>query len=285
MIRVVLVIGIFLSLNSCKFRETRGYRHFEGDVFFRLHSFGDEGSSPVPGDYLTLNLSYLKMEDSLFFSGIRTIRLEDVNHDVFSRFLSGILCGDSLSLLVPPSMFFHQTLSREVPEFLKDENFVKISLKLLSVQSEKEFEEEKKLFLEWLKEYNLTEREKIEKYISESGLEEVVFKDGYYLTFLKRGNGPWVGEGKYVSLHYEGRFLKGKFFEGTKRPKGPVDFLYGSEFFLIEGLEKAVGDMREGDHCMVILPSSLAYGSEGSSTGIVPPYSVVIYEVQIINVE
>lgn len=285
MTKTALVFIFFFLLSSCKFGQTRGFRHYEGEVYFKLHSFGDTGSSPAPGDYLTVNISYLRMDDSLFFSGIRTLRLEESNHDVFSRFLTGVLCGDSLSLLIPPELFFHHTLQRDVPDFLKEEDFVKINLKLLSVQTEKEFEEEKELFLEWTEEYTLTEREKIEKYISEAGMEEVVYSDGYYLVYIERGDGPQVVKGKHISLHYEGRFLKGKFFDGTKKTSEPLDFIYGSEMFLIDGLDKVVGEMRQGDHCLVILPSSLAYGPDGSSTGIVPPYSILIYEVQIIKVE
>jgi FKBP-type peptidyl-prolyl cis-trans isomerase len=251
-----------------------------------LHAFGDQAIQPETGDYLTLSLSYLNGKDSVFFHGNRTLHLEEsTDNDLFTLFLNRINLGDSLSLLLPPGNFFHKTLKREVPDFLREEEYMKINLKLLSIQTEKEFETEKTLFLEWLDEYKLSERERIEKYINDSGMKEVVFEDGYYHLNLKKGTGPAIKQGRHVFMHYEGRFLKGKFFEGTKRQKDPVDFIYGTEMFLIEGLHKALANMREGDKSLVILPSEIAYCAKGSYTGIVPHYSIIVYEVEIINVE
>ena len=42
--------------------------------------------------------------------------------------------------------------------------------------------------------------------------------------------------------------------------------------------------MREGEKAKIIIPSQLAFGENGSSTGIVPPYTSVIYEVTMLKV-
>lgn len=39
--------------------------------------------------------------------------------------------------------------------------------------------------------------------------------------------------------------------------------------------------MREGETAIVILPSKLAFGHKGSSSGIIPPYTSVIYELSL----
>jgi FKBP-type peptidyl-prolyl cis-trans isomerase len=41
--------------------------------------------------------------------------------------------------------------------------------------------------------------------------------------------------------------------------------------------------MNEGAKAKFIIPSHLAYGEDGSSTGIIPPYTTVIYEIELLN--
>ena len=42
---------------------------------------------------------------------------------------------------------------------------------------------------------------------------------------------------------------------------------------------------EEGDKAAIILPSGLAWGSKGSSTGIIPPFTSVIYEIDLVSVQ
>ena len=42
--------------------------------------------------------------------------------------------------------------------------------------------------------------------------------------------------------------------------------------------------MTEGEKSLFILPSEIAFGKEGSSTGIIPPYTSLIFEVEVLKV-
>ena len=53
---------------------------------------------------------------------------------------------------------------------------------------------------------------------------------------------------------------------------------------MIKGLEEAIGMMREGEKSLFILPSELGFGNQGSSTGIIPPFTSLIFEVEILKV-
>ena len=54
---------------------------------------------------------------------------------------------------------------------------------------------------------------------------------------------------------------------------------------MIEGLEKVLKVLKNGEKAKIIIPSQFAFGETGSSTGIVPPYSTVIYNLEIINIK
>jgi FKBP-type peptidyl-prolyl cis-trans isomerase len=108
---------------------------------------------------------------------------------------------------------------------------------------------------------------------------------GLYLTSLVPGSGRRVRKGDTVEVHYEGHFLYGRIFDSTRRRNETVKFVYGNEWPLIEGLDIAVGKMSEGERAMVILPSDLAFGKTGSSTGIIPPYSTLVFEIEIVSLQ
>ncbi|MCQ2331934.1 MAG: FKBP-type peptidyl-prolyl cis-trans isomerase [Paludibacteraceae bacterium] len=60
---------------------------------------------------------------------------------------------------------------------------------------------------------------------------------------------------------------------------------------LVPGLREAMSLMRQGSHWKIIVPASGAYGKEGSkgtslsSNFTVPPYSVLIFDIDLIDVQ
>ena len=62
---------------------------------------------------------------------------------------------------------------------------------------------------------------------------------------------------------------------------------HSRSFVFIQGheMEKAIAKMHEGDKALVIIPSELAFGAEGSVEGIVPPFTPVVFEIELINVK
>ena len=76
----------------------------------------------------------------------------------------------------------------------------------------------------------------------------------------------------------------GKYFDSTIRRNQSFQFVYGTEWQVIKGLEEAIGMMHEGEKSLFIVPSELAFGPAGSSTGIIPPYTSLIFEVELLKV-
>jgi FKBP-type peptidyl-prolyl cis-trans isomerase len=50
---------------------------------------------------------------------------------------------------------------------------------------------------------------------------------------------------------------------------------------VIKGVEEALSFMREGDIVLLLIPSWLGFGIDGSSTGIVPPRTPIVYELEL----
>ena len=64
----------------------------------------------------------------------------------------------------------------------------------------------------------------------------------------------------------------------------PLEYEIGRPDQVLEGFSIGIALMREGGESLMIIPSQLAFGAKGSISGIVPPYSTLIYKVKLENV-
>jgi FKBP-type peptidyl-prolyl cis-trans isomerase FkpA len=278
------IFFLIFMLTACS--RYPGYKKIGPDLYFRLVTFGENGRKAIPGDYITVDLRYATAGDSVFFRGIRKILLHrspypGAINDAFLR----LSVNDSATIFLSALNFFSGTLNRDLPLFLDEKDDMRIDMRLLEVQTEKEFEQEKQKFLAWAEELNATEAKLIKKFINQQHLDVQQTSDGYYFMKLNEGYGRQVERGRHVTVQYEGRFLNGKYFDSTIKRNEAVDFIYGSEMILLPGLEKALGKMKEGEKALIILPSDLAFGASGSYGGIVPPWTALIYELEVLKVE
>ena len=104
---------------------------------------------------------------------------------------------------------------------------------------------------------------------TESGL---CYKVNYQSLFNKKPN-----PSSYVTVKYSGKFIDGTVFDSND--KMPLKKL--SE--LIAGWGEGLKLMNVGSKYTFIIPSDLGYGDK--VWGNIPPYSVLIFEVELLDVE
>ncbi|MBS1547336.1 MAG: FKBP-type peptidyl-prolyl cis-trans isomerase [Bacteroidetes bacterium] len=99
--------------------------------------------------------------------------------------------------------------------------------------------------------------------------------------------GPRVQSGDLVTLAYTASFLdNGQVFDRQSEQDGGITFRLGDPGQVIKGLEIAAHLLpRQGGHGRFILPAELAFGPKGSSSGIVPPWTPVEYDVRVVAAE
>jgi FKBP-type peptidyl-prolyl cis-trans isomerase FkpA len=275
---------IVILLSACS--KYPGYKKLTPEIYFSLIQFGEQGKKPIVGDYLTIKIEYRTRQDSVFFSGTRKIRLNEPldNFSVDYCFLQ-LKRGDSASFIFPADKFFNGTLKRSLPKFITEGEIMKLYVRLMEIQSGKEFQLEKQMFLTWSAELSEYEKIILQKFLNEENTGIQAKPEGFYMLTLKQGNDRKIKIGDHIWVNYEGKFLDGKFFDGTYRSNEPVDFIYGTEFILIPGLEKALFYMTEGEKAMIILPSELAFGEKGDDFGIIPPYTSLIYTLEVVRIK
>jgi FKBP-type peptidyl-prolyl cis-trans isomerase len=107
---------------------------------------------------------------------------------------------------------------------------------------------------------------------------------GIYRKIIEKSEGNLIKNDSEISLHYRGSFLDGFVFDDTYKKGITPSFTYGREFQLLEGIQIGLKGLKEGERAKIILPSQLAFKEGGSLAGIVPPYTAVIFEIEIIKV-
>jgi FKBP-type peptidyl-prolyl cis-trans isomerase len=191
---------------------------------------------------------------------------------------------EKATFILSADVFFIQTLEASLPEFLPSGSKFKVTIGIIEIQTEKEYNKEKEAFLNWIEDFGEYEKVILQQFLSEEKLPVQPTNSGLFHLLINEGTGKIVEMGDTITVNYEGRFLNGKFFDSTIRRNQPFQFVYGTEWQVVKGLEEAIGMMREGEKSLFILPSDLAFGTEGSSTGIVPPFTSLIFEVEIIAI-
>ncbi len=277
----LITILLLSVLSSCS-NKYPGYTKSHSGIYYTLHKIGESSIKAKYGDYIITDISYQTMKDSVFFRGRRKFKLESPAYaKSINECFTMLSQGDSASFIIPAYDFFTNTLGKTMPSFIKSNESMKISANIVEIQSEDEYIREKAAFLKWIEDFSDYEKEILKQFIQGSKISIKPTASGLYYIRLVAGNGRKVKMGDSLVIEYEGRFLDGKFFDSTVKRFEPFQFVFGQEWQVIKGLEEGVGLMEEGEKALLIVPSELAFGQEGSSTGIIPPYTSLIYEVEL----
>ncbi len=283
---------LVLVLASCWNNSTyKGFTETDSGLFYKLQMIGDGKRKANIGDYLQLNITYKTDKDSVFMD---TKSSNDIgmiilpfNHSSFKgsfeEGLSSMNEGDSVSFIVDASNLFTRFFKTPLPFFLKKEAVVIMDVKLHRIFNKKEYDVELHRFESIIEDRDIEEQRKIQLFIDTSKVSFSLLHNGMFYLPITQGAGAHPERGNTIQLNYTGSFLNGKIFESTYDRGQPLEYIFGEQGQVIKGLESAICLMNEGAKAKFIIPSHLAYGEDGSSTGIIPPYTTVIYEIELLN--
>lgn len=282
----ILLISVIISLTSCYDKSKYpGFKHARHGIYYQLHKIGEDTEKPKTRDFVTVDLIYKTMNDSVFFTGRRKFQITKPAYkgsiDECFRMLAE---KDNATFIISANDFFKKTLQTTLPGFFDELSTMKVTIEMIEIQTEKEYQKEKEAFLNWIEDFNDYEKIILKQFLEEKELPVKPILSGIYYINIREGKGKKIELGDTITINYEGKFLNGKFFDSTIKRKQPFQFVYGTEWQVIKGLEEALGIMREGEKSIVILPSDMGFGKKGSSTGIIPPFTSLIFEVEILKV-
>lgn len=106
--------------------------------------------------------------------------------------------------------------------------------------------------------------------------------NGLRYQIIQQGNGQKPKKGDRVSVHYKGTLADGTLFDSSYKRGKPIDFSAGIGQ-VIKGWDEALLLLNEGDKARLVIPSDLAYGSQGAG-GVIPPDATLIFDVELVKV-
>jgi FK506-binding protein 4/5 len=118
------------------------------------------------------------------------------------------------------------------------------------------------------------------KTVTEIGDDKKILK-----KVLKEGEGyERPNEGAVVKVKITGKLQDGTVFSKKGRDEEPFEFKIDEEE-VIDGLDRAVLNMKKGEVALVTIPPEYAFGSTESKQdlAVVPPNSTVVYEVELVS--
>jgi FKBP-type peptidyl-prolyl cis-trans isomerase len=103
---------------------------------------------------------------------------------------------------------------------------------------------------------------------------------GLQYEVLVKGTGPKPTATSTVKVHYHGTLIDGTVFDSSVERKEPVEFAVNG---VIPGWTEALQLMSVGDKWKLTIPPAIAYGSRPK--GDIPPNSVLIFEVELLEIK
>jgi FKBP-type peptidyl-prolyl cis-trans isomerase FklB len=101
-----------------------------------------------------------------------------------------------------------------------------------------------------------------------------------YKVVSSSGSGKSPLANDNVTVHYIGKLIDGTEFDSSVKRGQPASFVLSQ---VIRGWTEGLQLMREGDKFIFYIPQELGYGERGAG-GQIPPFSTLIFEVELIKV-
>ena len=251
---------------------------------YYIEKAAGNGESPVNTDIVSIRYSATFLGDTTpFFS--RGFNGEEPNSyqvgagqmgNGIDEGLRLMKVGGKATLICPSHLAFGEGRGGQIPPF----KTIIFEVELTASVSKDEFDAEQKAKTEKLEN---EEEGKRNKYIKDNNISVAPTNSGLYYIELEKGTGKKAEAGKTVAVHYKGMLLDGTVFDDSYSRGKPIEFPLG-QGRVIPGWDEGISLMNEGGKAKLVIPSKIGYG-EGGSGQRIPPYSTLVFEVELVEVK
>jgi FKBP-type peptidyl-prolyl cis-trans isomerase FkpA len=126
------------------------------------------------------------------------------------------------------------------------------------------------------------EQKLLELYLAANEITVEPTNTGLYYIELEPGSGDFPESDSEIAIHYKGTLLDGRVFDQST---GTPATFYMDSPFIIPGVVEGVGKMKKGGKARFIIPWDLAYGPQGSADGLIPPYTTLVFDVELSGIK
>jgi FKBP-type peptidyl-prolyl cis-trans isomerase len=272
---LVMVMLVALTMLACSSKYA-GYDKTDTGLYYKLFKVSKDTVKARVGDWVSLKMRYA-YKDSILFDSKSTmgnpIRFQlppsEFKGDIYEgiRMLSP---GDSADFIINADSLFMKTFRQpKRPAFIDSNSVIHFFITLLTVDSPLSMKNK--------------EEEALKKYLDEKKITVTPAASGLYFLETVQGKGMKIDSGCWVKAHFKVSLIDGKQVFSSYDRGEPMQFECGKRFDT-PGFEEGIAKMLKGGKATLIVPSKIAFGEMGRGA-MVPPYSTIIYELEVIDVQ
>lgn len=295
----MLIALVGLGLASCK----GGFKKGEGGLLYNIHT---DKSTPAikEGDFVSLDLVLKNEGDSVLGSTydmgrpLPQLMQKSAQKGDITQGLLLLSEGDSATIKLNIDSMFKKGPR---PPGVKGK-YVIYEIKIQKVIQKGSLTEP--VFRGRIDEYfkaqvegiKKAEPAKIAKFVADKNLKVTKTADGLNYQITKPGSGPNIVAGDTAVVIYTGRLLNGKLFDTSvkevamkekdfdaRRPYENFRFPVGAGK-VVRGWDEGFLLLNKGAKATFVIPSELGWGEQGAGGGKIPPFSPVVFEVEVVDI-
>lgn len=287
-----LLAATLVTLTACS-----GMKKTKGGLEYRIMKKGEGKTTAKIGDYIEGEI-WVKAGDSVLLTnaGKPDIIMQVAAPEFVGDLQEGIILlheGDSAIFNVCADSIRARGY---VPELVKEKltYIIKVN-KIMDEAGYREYLQQKQILADKaFADAQVKEKGILAEYVKANNITVAPTASGLYFIEMTKGTGKQIASGSTASINYTGRLLNGKVFDSNiesvakeagvytaQRPYEPMAVIVGQKR-VIAGMDEALLMMRKGGKAQIIVPFALAYGAQ--DMGIIPSFSTLIFEMEIVEV-
>ncbi|MCX6245722.1 MAG: FKBP-type peptidyl-prolyl cis-trans isomerase [Bacteroidetes bacterium] len=208
---------------------------------------------------------------------------QPIDRPGFEFGLGTLKMGSKAKLIVPSSLAFGKrgkgTIVEPYTALVYDVEILDVKTKAEAEQEQTELNKAEKMKTDSIMN---AEAGLLAKYLKEKNIKAKPLPSGLYYIPVTEGTGPKAEAGKTVKVHYTGKLLDGKVFDSSVERNSPIEFVLG-QGQVIKGWDQGISMMKQGGKATLIIPSAIGYSDR--DMGVIPPYSTLVFEVELVEVK
>ena len=242
------------------------------------------------GDYVNLDFTMCTIDGDTLINtyGVEPLEVqygEELVCRGFNEAMGMVPEGGTMRFVIPSALGFdstgYESFVKPYAPLIVDMRMNEVldqaayDAKQARLEAEKEAEEERMMLLE---------SRLIEQYIKDNDIVVDPTETGIYIIPVEEGEGNVAKWGDKVSVHYTLNNLKGDRVESSYDYGAPMVFTIG-QGEMIAAIEDAVMTMAPGAKVKLVTPSSQAFGDVAVDEELLPAYSPMMIELELVSIE
>ncbi|MFO7869615.1 MAG: FKBP-type peptidyl-prolyl cis-trans isomerase [Bacteroidales bacterium] len=283
-IRFSILFFIIIVITGCNYKEQKhpDYTYNENGYYYKLLSFNKNAQKIQSTNYVEADIYFFDNEDrdSILASESFNIHIDPKNNACLSDLLLHAQDGDSISFISQNSACIRSVLIPEFAEMLKKQENLHFTITIQSVLTQKEYTKKQIQYKLWIENKQEFERNSITDFIQNHHF-SFTDTNGIYKHTIHKGSEKKPHKNDIITISYQGSLLNGNIINHFTM----MEYVFGTEWQVVEGIDRALQTMKEGERALIVVPSKYAWGKKGSTNNLIQPFTPIVFDLELVSIE